>query len=216
MTVSESPGAGSREPVVLGIAGGSASGKSTVVSELRRILGPGATCTLRHDAYYHDLSHLPFERRIEVNVDHPDSLETELLVEHIGILLRGQPVELPAYDFVSQTRGPTGTVVEPAAVLLIDGLFTLWDERLRELMDLKVFIQTTEEERLERRIRRDGEERGRDRSAVVEWHRERVQPMHDLFVEPSREHADVVISEGAHNREAIRILAQRVSEMVQS
>ena len=216
MIESSSRRVSSREPVVVGIAGGSASGKSTVVSELVRLLGPGASCTLRHDAYYHDLSHLPFERRIEVNVDHPESLETELLVEHVGVLLSGRPVELPAYDFASQTRGPVGSVVEPAPVLIVEGLFTLWDQRLRDLMHLKVFIQTTEEERLERRIRRDREERGRNRTEVLEWHNERVQPMHDLFVEPSREHADVVISEGAHNHKALHALAQRVSEMAGS
>lgn len=208
----ESPGP---DVVVLGIAGGSASGKSTVVSELVRFLGPGVSCTLRHDAYYHDLAHLPLERRIEVNVDHPDSLETELLVEHLELLRAGRSVELPAYDYVSQTRGPVGTIVQAAPVLVVEGLFALWDERLRRQMDLKVFIDTTEEERLERRIERDRAERGRDREAVVQWHRERVQPMHDLFVEPSRSYADVVIVEGAHNTEAIRALAERVVEMLQ-
>jgi uridine kinase len=201
-------------PVVVGVAGGSASGKTTVVSELVRILGPGITAVLRHDAYYHDLSHMPFEERIEVNVDHPDSLETELLVDHVERLRSGEPVEVPAYDFASQTRGPVGTLVHPAPVLLLEGLFTLWDERLRALMDLTAFVETTEAERLERRIDRDRRERGRDRAAVVTWHERRVQPMHALFVEPSREHADVLVPRGGLNQEAIEALAARVRELL--
>ena len=202
------------EIVVVGVAGGSASGKTTVVSRLVEILGPERSTVLRHDAYYHDLSHMPFERRIEVNVDHPESLETELLVEHVDLLRGGQPVEVPVYDFVSQTRDSVGTTVQPAPILLIEGLFTLWDERLRALMDVTAFVDTTEAERLERRVERDRRERGRDRAAVELWHRQRVQPMHDLFVEPSRTHADVLIPRGGHNREAIEALAARVLELV--
>lgn len=200
-------------PVVVGVAGGSASGKTTVVSTLVELLGPARSVVLRHDAYYHDLSHLPFEKRIEVNVDHPDSLETELLVEHVEALRRGRPVEVPAYDFVSQTRGPVGTVVRPAPFLLIEGLFALWDERLRALMDLTAFVDTTEAERLGRRIERDGRERGREREAVIRWHERRVQPMHERFVEPSRSYADIVIPRGGHNRAAIEALAGRVLEL---
>lgn len=200
--------------IVIGIAGGSASGKTTVVSELARLVGPERVAVLRHDAYYHDLSHMPFEQRIEVNVDHPDSLETDLLVEHVRLLRAGHAIELPAYDFASQTRGPNGTVIRPAQVLLLEGLFTLWDERLRALTDLTAFVDTTEAERLERRIERDRRERGRDRAAVVTWHDRRVQPMHDRFVEPSRAHADVLIPRGGHNREAIESFAARVRELL--
>ena len=198
------------DSVIVGVAGGSASGKSTVVAELVRILGTETVTVIRHDAYYHDLSHMPFERRIEVNVDHPDSLETELLVRHLGELCAGRPVEVPAYDFVSQTRGSVGIVARPAPVLVIEGLFTLWDPRLRAMADLAVFVATTEAERLERRIVRDGRERGRDRAAVVTWHEKRVQPMHERFVEPSRVHADVVLTGGGHNLAGIEALAVRV------
>ncbi len=201
--------------VSVGIAGGSAAGKSTVVAELVALLGEERTAVLRHDAYYHDLSHLPFERRIEVNVDHPDSLETSLLVEHVRALGSGRPVEMPDYDFVSQTRGSRGIVVQPAPVLIVEGLFTLFDERLRQLWDLAVFLETTESERLDRRILRDGEERGRDRAAVVAQHEGVVQPMHERFVEPSRAHADVVIRGGGHNREAIAELAERVLALME-
>lgn len=203
-------------PIVVGIAGGSASGKSTVVREVVRLLGAGRCAVLAHDAYYHDLSHLPLERRIEVNVDHPDSLQTDLLVAHIRALLDGGGVEMPSYDFASQIRAPTGRTVDPAPVVVVEGLFVLHDEDLRALMDLSVFVDTTEAERLSRRIERDTSERGRDRPAVVHQHTTRVQPMHERFVEPTRTHADVVISRGGHNLAAIQRLVRRVEELLAS
>lgn len=200
--------------IVVGIAGGSASGKSTVVRELTRILGTGRTATLSHDAYYYDLSHMPFERRVEVNVDHPDSLETALLIEHIATLRAGRTVEMPDYDYVSQTRGIAGIVVTPAPVVIVEGMLTLFEERLRVLMDLRVFIDTTPEQRLARRIARDTVERGRDREKVEQQHDDRVQPMHDMFVEPSRTYADVLLTEGGRNVKAIGALADRVLELL--
>jgi len=196
--------------IVVGIAGGSASGKSTVVREVTRLLGVGRATVLSHDAYYHDLSHLPMERRIEVNVDHPDSLETSLLVDHIGRLRSGQLVEMPVYDYVSQTRAASGIMVVPAPVILVEGMLTLHEARLRDLMDLRVFIDTTPEQRLARRIARDTVERGRDQGAVEHQHVERVQPMHDVFVEPSRAHANLLLDGGGRNAEGIRALADRI------
>ena len=196
--------------IVVGIAGGSASGKSTVVREFTRIVGDGRAAILRHDAYYYDLSHMPFERRIEVNVDHPDSLETSLLVEHVTLLRTGRAVEVPVYDYVSQTRAASGVVVAPAPVIVVEGMLTLYEARLRELMDLRVFIDTSPEERLARRIARDTVERGRDQQAVERQHVDRVQPMHDIFVEPSRAHADVLLSQGGHHAVGVRALAERV------
>lgn len=200
--------------LVVGIAGGSASGKSTVVRELARILGDGRATVLSHDAYYYDLSHMPMEQRIEVNVDHPDSLETTLLVDHIGILRAGRAVEMPDYDYVSQTRAAAGRHVAPAPVIVVEGMLTLHERRLRELMDLRVFIDTTSEERLTRRIARDTVERGRKRAVVEDQHARRVQPMHDMFVEPSRAHADVLLTGGGHNQEAIQSLADRVLRLL--
>lgn len=201
--------------IVVGIAGGSASGKSTVVRAFTRMLGVERAAVLSHDAYYHDLSHLPMERRIEVNVDHPDSLETSLLVEHIGRLRSGQVVEMPRYDYASQTRAVSGVMVAPAPVIVIEGMLTLHEARLRDLMDLRVFIDTSAEQRLARRISRDTVERGRDRRAVEDQHVRRVQPMHDVFVEPSRAHADVLIAEGGHNVEAIQALVDRVAALLE-
>ena len=201
--------------VVVGIAGGSASGKSAVVRRLVEVLGPGRTVVISHDAYYHDLSHLPLERRVEVNVDHPDSLETALLVEHLGALRGGQRVEVPVYDYVTQTRAVSGRWIEPAPVVLVEGLFALFEERLRALMDVRAWVEVSEEERLRRRIARDTAERGRERAEVERLHAGVVQPMHARFVEPTRAHADVVIRGGGDNIEAIRGLADRVRALLE-
>lgn len=196
--------------VVLGVAGGSASGKSTVVREVVRRLRPEAAAVLRHDAYYHDLSHLPLAQRIEVNVDHPESLETDLLATHVGALLAGSPVEVPIYDFATQTRSPDRTIVHPAPVIVVEGILVLADERLRAAMDLKVFVHVEEEERLARRLRRDTARRGRSAASVLAQHARTVQPMHDRFVEPSRAHADLVIEEGGRNEAAIEAVVRRL------
>ena len=200
--------------IVVGIAGGSASGKSTVVRELVRLLSPHETSVLSHDAYYHDLSYMPLEHRIEVNVDHPDSLETLLLVEHVGSLLAGREIEMPSYDYVSQTRSQRGVHITPAPVVIIEGLLVLGDPALRALMDLAVFVDASETARLRRRIARDVLERGRSESEVVEQHHARVQPMHDEFVEPSRRSADLVVSEGGHNQTAVETLAGQVRALL--
>lgn len=200
--------------IVVGIAGGSASGKSTVVREFTSHMESRRVAVLSHDAYYHDLSHMPIERRIEVNVDHPDSLETSLLLKHIEALRAGYTVEIPSYDYVSQTRSPVGVKVTPAPVLVVEGMLTLCDRRLRDLMDLRVFVDTSPEQRLARRIERDVLERGRDPKMVKQQHVERVQPMHEVYVQPSRIHADVIVPEGGHNVEAIRTLANQVLGMM--
>jgi uridine kinase len=199
--------------VVVGVAGGSGSGKTTVVREVARRIGPPGAAVLRHDAYYHDLSHLPPERRAEVNVDHPDSLQTELLVDHIAALVDGRPVDVPIYDFASQTRSPERVVVRPAPVVIVEGILVLADARLRRLLDLGVFVQVDEHDRLARRLARDVSERGRSRESVRKRHEEVVQPMHARFVEPSRRWADFTIPDGGHNSAAIDLLVQRIHEL---
>ena len=196
--------------IVVGIAGGSASGKSTVVRELTSLMGRSRVAVLSHDAYYHDLSHMSFGHRIQVNVDHPDSLETSLLVRHIKALQAGHTVESPRYDYASQTRSSVGVTITSAPVLIVEGMLTLCDGRLRDLMDIRVFVDTSPEQRLERRIERDVLERGRDPKTVKQQHLERVQPMHEMYVQPSRVHADFLIPEGGHNIDAIRALADQV------
>lgn len=202
-----------RPRVVVGVAGGSASGKTAVVEELVRVLGEETATVVSHDAYYRDLSHMPLEERRRVNVDHPDSLETGLLVRHLEALLAGEPVEVPVYDYSTHVRRPYARSVEPSPVLLVEGILVLADARLRELMDLRVYVHVPERERLARRLERDVRLRGRTPESVRHDHEWRVQPMHRELVAPSRRFADVVVEEGGRNRAAIRTLAERIMEM---
>lgn len=197
-------------PLVVGIAGGSASGKTAVVRELAGIVGREATAVVPHDAYYRDLSHLPLEERRRVNVDHPSSVETELLLEHLDVLVRGWPVEIPVYDYSMHVRRSERVRVDPAPLVVVEGILVLAEARLRRRMDLRVFVDVEEEERLARRLRRDVLMRGRTPEGVREDHERRVEPMHRQFVAPSRAFADVVIPEGGRNGPAIESLAQCV------
>jgi len=212
------PGGGpaGRSSVLVGIGGGSGSGKTTVVQELVRSLGTATVSVIQHDAYYRDLSHAPFDERARTNFDHPDSLETELLARHLSELLGGRAVEVPTYDFAKHTRRAERRRVTPTPVIVIDGILVLADPALRALLDLSVFVHAAERDRLARRIARDTALRGRSPESVVEQFHATVRPMHDLFVEPSRAHADVTIPEGGHNLEAIRGLVRRVELLVSS
>jgi len=201
-------------PVVLGVAGGSGSGKSTVVREVCRILGPDLASVIHHDAYYRDLSHLPFEDRVAVNFDHPDSLETELMVAHVDALLQGRAVEVPTYDFATHTRAPDVEPVAPTPLLILDGILVLADARLRSVMDLKVFVDTDADLRLLRRIRRDVVKRGRTADSVIAQYEETVRPMHLEHVEPSKRHADLVVPEGGYNRVAVDLVANKIRALL--
>jgi len=196
--------------VILGVAGGSGSGKSTVV----RALGDDTASVLRHDWYYRDLAHLPLADRGGVNFDHPDSLETELLRSHLQQLLAGVAIQAPVYDFSSHTRA-SGTVwVEPTRLIVLDGILVLAHAELREFMDLAVFVDTEPDVRLIRRIRRDTQNRGRTAESVVGQYEKTVRPMHLEFVEPSRRHADLTIHEGGHNRVAVELVITRARELL--
>jgi uridine kinase len=199
-----------KERLILGVAGGSGSGKTTVVEELLRSLRPAAVSVIHHDSYYKDLVHLPFEKRMEVNFDHPDALETRLLVEHLTRLRAGETVEVPVYDFATHTRTNTVRVVGPTGVIIVDGILVLADPRLRDLMDIKVFVDTDADIRFIRRLRRDIRDRGRSLESVVDQYHRTVRPMHQEFVEGSRAHADIIIPEGGRNQVAIDLLASRL------
>lgn len=200
--------------LVLGVAGGSASGKSAVVQEVVRLLGSDTTAVIPHDAYYRDLSHLTMEERRQVNVDHPHSLETDLLVEHLELLLEGRAIERPVYDFATHVRRPSPVRVRPAPVLIVEGILVLAEDALRERMDVKVFVDVPEEVRLQRRLERDVRLRGRTPESVRRDHETRVEPMHARFVEPSRALADMTITGGGRNLEAIRELVARLEAML--
>jgi uridine kinase len=182
----------------------------TVVEEILRKLHPSPASVIHHDAYYRDLSDRPFEDRLGVNFDHPDALETELLVLHLTSLRAGQPVEIPVYDFSTHTRTARVQRIEATGVIIVDGILVLAEPRLRDLLDIRVFVDTDPDIRFIRRLRRDMRERGRSLESVVEQYLKTVRPMHLAFVEGSRAHADIIIPEGGRNEVAIDLLVSRL------
>ncbi|MFQ6101225.1 MAG: uridine kinase [Anaerolineae bacterium] len=201
-------------PIVIGVAGGTGSGKTTVAHEILRRVGAEHITYIPHDAYYRDLSHLPPHQRTQVNFDHPDSLETNLLVEHLKELRAGRAVEIPIYDFTSHTRTQQTRRVEPAPVILVEGILVFSEPELRELFDVKLYVDTDADVRFIRRLHRDIEERGRSAESVCEQYLSTVRPMHLEFVEPSKRYADVIIPEGGFNEVAIEMVAARVRGML--
>ncbi len=203
-------------PLIIGIAGGSGSGKSTLAHRIADAL-PGARASfLDMDAYYRDHAHLPLEDRRRVNWDHPEAFDTALLAAHLEALARGEPIEKPTYDFVQHRRATETIRIEPADVVVIDGILLLVDERVRDACDVKIFVDTEADVRLIRRIRRDMAVRGRPLEEILDQYLTTVQPMHLQFVEPSKRYADLIIPRGGENPVAIDILlasiARRLTE----
>jgi uridine kinase len=196
---------GSR-PLILGVAGGSGSGKTTVVSQIIRAMEPVPVSLLHHDSYYRDHPDLSDQDRGRLNYDHPDVLETPLLAGHLRELLAGQAVEEPVYDFTTHSRTDETRRIEPNPVVIVDGILILAEPDLRELMDIRVYVETDSDLRFIRRLLRDTQERGRSVDSVIRQYQETVRPMHLEFVEPSRRHADVIVPFGRENRVAISML----------
>jgi len=189
-------------PLIIGMAGGSGSGKTTIVQSVVDIVGRDLITLIPHDAYYRDQDHLSYDERTQINYDHPDSLETELLVEHLVALRAGVPIDRPVYDFSTHTRTPETIRVVPEPVILVDGILILAEPDLRALFDLRVYIDTDADLRLMRRLQRDILERGRTVDSVLEQYQRTVRPMHLQFVEPSKRYADIIVPEGI-NRGAV-------------
>ncbi len=193
-------------PIVIGVAGGSGSGKSTVVRRIVESLGDEQVRVLEPDRYYRDRHDLRLEERAALNYDHPDSLETDLLVRHVHALKGGQAVDAPVYDFARHARTPNTTCIPPRRALLVDGILIFADSALRALMDIKVFVDTDDDTRVIRRLQRDVAERGRTMDSVIEQYLGTVKPMHLEFVEPSKRYADIIVPIGGHNAVAIDLL----------
>jgi uridine kinase len=202
-------------PVVFGVAGGTGSGKTTVARAILDQIGAEQVAYLPHDAYYRELSHLPKEERARINFDHPDALETELLVEHVKRLLAGDPIELPVYNFTTHTRTDETIHVEPAPIILVEGILIFSEPALRDLMDIRIYVDTDADIRFIRRLERDITERGRTVESVIAQYLTTVRPMHLEFVEPSKRHANVIVPEGGFNQVAMTMIAARLKELLQ-
>lgn len=204
------------ETVVIGMAGGTGSGKTTVAREILRRAGTEQISLIQHDAYYKDLGDLPLTQRAMQNFDHPDALDNDLLITHLKELKAGRAIEVPVYDFTTHTRTKETRHVEPRRVILVEGILIFADEALRRLLDVKIFVDTDADIRFIRRLQRDIAERGRTMDSVIHQYLGTVRPMHQEFVESSKRFADVIIPEGGFNEVAMDMIAARIKTLLET
>ena len=200
-------------PIIIGIAGGTGSGKSTLAENIKKEFENNITM-LSHDYYYKDNPHLSFEERVKLNYDHPDSIETSLLIEHLKKLKNGEIVYRPNYSFVEHKREETTVEVVPKKVIILDGILIFENKELRDMMDIKIFVDTDADIRFIRRLLRDVEQRGRTLNSVVSQYCTTVKPMHEQFVEPSKKFADIIVPEGGHNEVALNMIIEKVRSIM--
>lgn len=200
--------------IIIGIAGGTGSGKTTVVKKIIDSLPKNEVVLLPQDSYYKDSSHVPVEERQNINFDHPNAFEWDLLSKHIMMLKKGEPIEQPVYSYLTCTRQSETIHIEPKEVVIIEGILALSDKKLRSLMDLKIFVDADPDERLIRVIQRDVIERGRTAEAVMERYMRVLKPMHLEFIEPCKRYADLIIPQGGHNKKAIEILKLYIEKIL--
>ena len=203
------------KPIIIGIAGGSASGKTSISRRLKEQFdNEGSVLIIRQDDYYKDQSDKPMEERIRTNYDHPFAFDNDLLIQHIHDLTEGKTIEKPTYDYVNHTRSDVTETCHPCDVLILEGLFVLEDEQIRDLLDIKIFVDTDADVRFIRRLVRDVKERGRSVDSVVSQYMDTVRPMHEQFIEPSKRYADIIIPEGGHNMVAIDLLTTKITSII--
>ena len=200
-------------PLIIGVAGGSGSGKTTVVRRIMEALRDADVTVLEHDRYYRDHPELRLEERAALNYDHPNSLDTDLLVTHVRALRDGHTVEAPAYDFTLHGRRAETTPIRPGTAIIVEGILIFTDPALRALMDVKVFVDTDSDTRFIRRLQRDVAERGRTVESVIDQYLNTVKPMHLEFVEPSKRHADLIVPQGGHNQVAVEMLLTLIKSL---
>lgn len=203
-----------KPPLLIGVAGGTGSGKTTVAKNIASAMSDGAVLSIEHDAYYRDFQHLSPEARAAINFDHPDSLETSLLIKHLQMLRAWQPVEIPAYDFKTHSRSLQTRRAEPAPLIIVEGILVFVEEELRNLFDIRLFVDTDADIRVFRRVRRDIEMRGRTFESVREQYYNSVRPMHLQFVEPSKRWAHLIIPEGGENEVALGMILAHLRSML--
>lgn len=201
-------------PILIGICGGTGSGKSTVAKAIFESLPEKNISIIEQDAYYRDQTHLKMEERVKTNYDHPLAFDTDLLVEHMATLLEGKAIEKPNYNFSNHTREEFTTTIEPKDIIILEGIMILEEKRLRDLMDIKIFVDTDADVRIIRRIVRDIQERGRTLDSVINQYLHTVKPAHEQFIEPTKKFADLIIPEGGYNKVAIDIMVAKVRSIV--
>ncbi|MFO1443023.1 uridine kinase [Bacillus sp. Bva_UNVM-123] len=204
-----------RKPVVIGVAGGSGSGKTSVTKSICNCFKGHSILMLEQDYYYKDQSNLPFEERLKTNYDHPLAFDTDLLIEHIEALLKYETIRKPVYDYALHTRSSEVIHVEPKDVIILEGILILEDKRLRDLMDIKLFVDTDADLRIIRRLIRDIKERGRSIDSVIDQYVNVVRPMHNQFIEPTKRYADIIIPEGGHNHVAIDLMVTKIQTILE-
>ena len=199
---------------IIGIAGGSGSGKTSVTNEIMKNLEGHSVALLAQDYYYKDQSHLTFDERLETNYDHPFAFDNDLLIENLNDLRHGTQIEVPTYDYSNHTRSDKTIAFEPKDVIIVEGIFALENKTLRDLMDVKIYVDTDADLRILRRLLRDTEERGRTMDSVINQYLNVVRPMHNQFIEPTKRYADIIIPEGGSNKVAIDIMTTKIQTLV--
>ncbi|MBZ9635630.1 uridine kinase [Clostridium sp. FP1] len=202
-------------PISIGITGGTGSGKSTIAREIYKQFDDTCIAMLEQDSYYKDQSNLSFEERIKTNYDHPDAFDTSLLVQHLTLLLEGQAIEKPIYNFEIHNRMEETVSVQPKEIIIVEGILVLSEKVLRDMLDIKIYVDTDADVRFIRRLVRDINERGRTTDSVINQYLNVVKPMHEQFTEPTKRHADIIIPEGGHNKVAIDIITSNIRQSLQ-
>lgn len=202
------------KPVIIGISGGTGSGKSTVAQEIYKNFGESCITMIEQDSYYKDQSYLSLEQRIKTNYDHPNAFDTDLLIEHLNKLMNGEIIEKPIYDFSIHTRSKKTIKVEPRDIIIIEGILVFQDVRLRDMLDIKIYVDTDADVRIIRRLVRDINERGRTVESVINQYLSVVRPMHMQFIEPTKKYADIIVPEGGQNKVAIDIITAKVKQLL--
>lgn len=207
---------GKKQPIIIGVTGGSGSGKTSVSRAILDHFPNHSIMMLEHDSYYKDQSSLSFDERLETNYDHPLAFDTDLLIDHLEQLLAYQAIDIPVYDYVAHTRSDQVVHQEPKEVIILEGIMILEDERLRDLMDIKIYVDTDDDIRIIRRIKRDMEERGRTLDSVIHQYLSVVKPMYHQFIEPTKRYADVIVPEGGRNHVAIDLITTKVKTILKA
>jgi uridine kinase len=202
--------------MIIGICGGTGSGKTTIARAIVDAVGRENVVLVEQDAYYRNLADMPLDERHQANFDHPDSIDSEMMVNHIKRLKQGQPIEMPVYDMVTHTRSDRVEIIEPKPVVIVEGILIFAESRLLDLLDVRVFVDTPDDIRLMRRMRRDVTERGRSFERTLEQYEKTIRPMHFEFVEPSKRHADIIIPEGAQTGVTVEFLCSMVREKLKT